>query len=241
MFFRKKDKITIDKEAIEKQLKHIAFIMDGNGRWAKAHGLPREGGHKVGASVFEKITRHCFDRGIQTVTVYAFSTENWSRPQKEVDAIMKLLSDYLDYAEKKFKDYDARLVILGDKSRLSAELQEKIARIEQVSADRSHILNIALNYGARAELVHACNELIAQGKTSVTEEDLSSHLYTRDCTDPDLVVRTGGDYRISNFLLWQSAYAEFYFTKTLWPDLSTEELDRAICDFCGRHRRFGGL
>lgn len=241
MFFRKKDKMIFDKETVASQLRHIAFIMDGNGRWAKAHGLPREGGHKVGATVFEKITRHCFDRGIQTVTVYAFSTENWSRPQKEVDAIMALLSDYLDYAEKKFKDYDARLVILGDKTRLSADLQEKIARIERASADRSHILNIALNYGARAELVHACNELIAQGKTSVTEQDLSDHLYTRGCADPDLVVRTGGDYRISNFLLWQSAYAEFYFTKTLWPDFSTDEVDRAISDFCGRHRRFGGL
>lgn len=241
MFFRKKDKMIFDKETVASQLRHIAFIMDGNGRWAKAHGLPREGGHKVGATVFEKITRHCFDRGIQTVTVYAFSTENWSRPQKEVDAIMALLSDYLDYAEKKIKDYDARLVILGDKTRLSADLQEKIARIERASADRSHTLNIALNYGARAELVHACNELIAQGKTSVTEQDLSDHLYTRGCADPDLVVRTGGDYRISNFLLWQSAYAEFYFTKTLWPDFSTDEVDRAISEFCGRHRRFGGL
>ncbi|MBQ9736557.1 MAG: di-trans,poly-cis-decaprenylcistransferase [Clostridia bacterium] len=241
MFFRKRSKKTIDKDAVAARLQHIAFIMDGNGRWAKAHGLPREGGHKVGATVFEKITRHCFDRGIRVVTVYAFSTENWSRPQKEVDAIMALLSDYLDYAEKKFKDYDARLVILGDKSRLSAELQEKIDRIERASADRGHVLNIALNYGARNELVSACNELIRAGKSTVTEADISDALYTRGCPDPDLVVRTGGDVRISNFLLWQSAYAEFYFTKTLWPDLSTDEVDRAIYDFCGRHRRFGGL
>ena len=198
-------------------------------------------GHQKGAAVFEKITLHCFSRGIHAVTVYAFSTENWSRPQKEVDAIMKLLSDYLDFAEQKFKDYDARLIVLGDKSRFSPELQEKINRIEQASLGRTHILNIALNYGARDELVHACNALIAEKKTAVTADDIAAHLYTAPSGDPDLVVRTGGDLRISNFLLWQSAYAEFYITKTLWPDLTTKEVDVAISDFCGRHRRFGGL
>lgn len=242
LFRKKKSKETVLlPENIGDTLRHIAFIMDGNGRWAKARSLPREMGHKKGAAVFEKITLHCFSRGIRAVTVYAFSTENWSRPQKEVDAIMALLSEYLDYAAEKFKDYDARLVILGDKSRLSPELREKAERIEKMSCDRKHILNIALNYGARDEITHACNQLIAEGKTFVTGEDIASHLYTASSGDPDLVVRTGGDFRISNFLLWQSAYAEFYFTKTLWPDLTENEVDAAIADFLGRHRRFGGL
>ncbi len=242
LFRKKKSKETLShSENVGESLRHIAFIMDGNGRWAKARSLPREMGHKKGASVFERITLHCFSRGIHTVTVYAFSTENWSRPQKEVDAIMALLSEYLDYAQEKFKDYDARLVILGDKSRLSPELRAKAERIEETSRDRHYVLNIALNYGARDEIVSACNRLIAEGKTSVTKEDISSHLYTAASGDPDLVVRTGGDFRISNFLLWQSAYAEFYFTKTLWPDLTEEEVDAAIADFFSRHRRFGGL
>ena len=241
MIFHRKRKTDTLPPNVGDTLRHIAFIMDGNGRWAKKRGLPRELGHQKGASVFENITLHCFSRGIHAVTVYAFSTENWSRPQKEVDAIMKLLSDYLDFAEQKFKDYDARLIVLGDKSRFSPDLQEKIDRIERASLGRSHILNIALNYGARDELVHAFNALMAEKKTVVTAQDIAQHLYTAPSGDPDLIVRTGGDLRISNFLLWQSAYAEFYFTKTLWPDFTTNEVDAAISDFCGRHRRFGGL
>ena len=164
MLFRKKRKTVEIPPDVGEYLSHIAFIMDGNGRWAKRRALPREAGHKVGASVFEKITLHCFDRGIRSVTVYAFSTENWSRPQKEVDAIMELLSDYLDYAEKKFKDYDARIVVIGDKSRLSEPLRQKAERIERLSAGRKHTLNLAINYGARDELVRACNLLISEGK-----------------------------------------------------------------------------
>ena len=241
MFFFKKSKAPQIPHDVGEYLSHIAFIMDGNGRWAKKRAMPREAGHKAGAAVFEKITLHCFARGIRAVTVYAFSTENWSRPQREVDAIMTLLSDYLEYAEKKFRDYDAEIVVIGDKSRLSATLQEKISTIETTSRGRTHRLNIAINYGARDELVYACNALIAEGKTQVTQADIASHLYTAASGDPDLVVRTGGDLRISNFLLWQSAYAEFYFTPTLWPDLKEKEVDAAIADFLGRHRRFGGL
>lgn len=241
MLFRKRRKSVEIPTDVGEYLSHIAFIMDGNGRWAQKRALPREAGHKVGASVFEKITLHCFARGIRSVTVYAFSTENWSRPQKEVDAIMALLSDYLDYAEKKFKDYDAQIVIIGDKSRLSEALRKKAQRIENISAGRKHTLNLAINYGARDELVRACNALIAEGKTVIEERDIASHLYTAESGDPDLIVRTGGDLRISNFLLWQAAYAEFYFTKTLWPDLTKDEVDEAISDFLGRHRRFGGL
>lgn len=242
LFGKKKSKATPHvPENVGDSLRHIAFIMDGNGRWAKARSMPREMGHKKGASVFERITLHCFSRGIRAVTVYAFSTENWSRPKAEVDAIMSLLSDYIDYAEKKFKEYDARLVFLGDKAALTPELRAKAERIEEMSKDRSRVLNIALNYGARDEIVSACNRLIAEGKHFVTRDDIASHLYTAASGDPDLVVRTGGDFRISNFLLWQSAYAEFYFTKTLWPDLTEAEVDAAIADFLGRHRRFGGL
>ncbi len=241
MLFRKKRKAQQIPENVGEYLSHIAFIMDGNGRWAKRRGLPREAGHKVGASTFEKVTLHCFSRGIRTVTVYAFSTENWSRPQKEVDAIMALLSEYLDSAERKFKEYDTQIVLIGDKSRLSPELRAKAERIEDSSRGCKNMLNLAINYGARDELVHACNALIAEGKTHVTAEDISSHLYTSASPDPDLVVRTGGDVRVSNFLLWQSAYAEFYFTPVLWPDLSTRDVDAAIADFLGRQRRFGGV
>jgi len=238
LFGRKKRKAA---DIAPSTLKHIAFIMDGNGRWAKKRGLPREAGHKKGAEVFESTVRYCFDRGISTVTVYAFSTENWSRPKHEVDAIMELLLRYLDYAEKSFKDYDARLCFLGDKLPLPIALREKAQRLEELTRDRKHTLNIALNYGARAEITNAVNRLLDEGKKGVTEKDISAYLYTATSPDPDLIVRTGGDYRISNFLLWQAAYAEFYFTPTLWPDLTTTEIDEAIADFEGRHRRFGGL
>jgi undecaprenyl diphosphate synthase len=203
--------------------------------------MPREGGHKKGAEVFDRIVRHCFARGVSYVTVYAFSTENWSRPQREVNSIMELLSRYLDYAAEKFKDYDVSLVFLGDKTRLNRELREKAEHLEKVSVGHPRVLNIALNYGARDELLHAFHALLEEGKSSVTAEDISSHLYTAASPDPDLIVRTGGDYRISNFLLWQVAYAEFYFTPTLWPDLTEKEVDAAMEDFCHRHRRFGGL
>ena len=241
MLFRKKGKAEKIPEQVGEYLSHIAFIMDGNGRWAKRRGLPREAGHKAGASVFETVTLHCFARGIRTVTVYAFSTENWSRPQKEVDAIMALLSEYLDSAERKFREYDTQIVVIGDKSRLSPSLRAKAERIEESSRGCKNVLNLAINYGARDELVHACNCLIAEGKTFVTTEDISSRLYTAASPDPDLVVRTGGDLRISNFLLWQSAYAELYFTPILWPDLRPRDVDAAIEEFLRRERRFGGV
>jgi undecaprenyl diphosphate synthase len=175
------------------------------------------------------------------VTVYAFSTENWSRPAEEVAGIMRLLGDFLDEGLARVVEDDARIRFLGDKAPLSPELREKAERIERLSENGKWTVNIALNYGGRAELVYAFNRLLASGKTAVTEADISSALYTADSPDPDLVVRTGGDLRISNFLLWQSAYAEYYFTPTLWPDLDERELCRAFSDFCKRHRRFGGL
>lgn len=220
---------------------HIAFIMDGNGRWAKKRGMPREYGHIKGAEKFKEIVRHCGDIGIDTVTVYAFSTENWNRPENEVSALMKLLSQYIEGAKNELEENKIRFIFLGDKSKLSDELRTKAEELENLSRDYKLKLNIALNYGGRAELVHAFNSLLREGKTEITERDISEHLYTKDSPDPDLIVRTGGDFRISNFLLYQAAYAELCFTKTLWPDLTNKEIDEIVEDFSSRHRRFGGL
>ena len=226
---------------VDARLTHIAFIMDGNGRWAKKRSMPREFGHVNGAKNFKKVIRYCGDIGIKMITVYAFSTENWKRPQHEVDAIMGLLSDYIDDAVASMDENNIRLVFLGDKSIFPAPLREKIDNVEEISKDKDLLLNIALNYGARAEITHACNTLIDSGKKNVTEADVASALYTAHCPDPDLIVRTGGDIRLSNFLLWQAAYAELYFTDTLWPDLSPHEIDHIVADFYRRKRRFGGL
>ena len=222
---------------VDEKLKHIAFIMDGNGRWAKARNMPREFGHKHGAQVFRDLTEYCHKIGIKYITVYAFSTENWKRPKREVDAIMKLLDEYLE----KQRPENASIRFIGDVSRLDGRLAEKIQKMEEETAGHDSVLNVAMNYGSRAEIVNAFNKLIAEGKTEVTAEDINSALYTGDCPDPDLIVRTGGDLRISNFLLWQAAYSELYFTDTLWPDMTENDVDKAIEDFYSRKRRFGGL
>ncbi len=225
------------KYVIDERLRHIAFIMDGNGRWATKRGLPREFGHREGAKTFRKITDYCEEIGIKYVTVYAFSTENWKRPKREVDAIMKLLDEYLDGK----KSQRAAFNFIGDIGALDQKLQDKIHRLEKETEGRELLLNVALNYGSRAEIAHAVNKLIAEGKNEITEDDISSHIYTSTSPDPDLIVRTGGDIRISNFLLWQSAYSELYFTDTLWPDMTGDDVDRAIIEFYSRKRRFGGL
>ena len=237
MFFKKKE----IKAVVDDRLKHIAFIMDGNGRWAKKRSMPREFGHSAGAKVFKKIIRYCGDRGVKIITVYAFSTENWKRPEKEVNSIMNLLSDYIDDAVASVDENNIQLHFLGDMSIFPENIQKKIANAEAVSADKELVLNIALNYGARAEIAHACEVLIASGKEKISENDVQNALYTAHCDDPDLIVRTGGDLRLSNFLLWQAAYAEFYFTDTLWPDLSEHEIDKIIDDFYSRKRRYGGI
>ena len=223
--------------AVDEKLRHIAFIMDGNGRWATKRGLPREFGHKKGVEVFREITEYCHKIGVQCVTVYAFSTENWKRPKREVDAIMNLLDEYLD----KSSNEDVRVQFIGDVSVLDEKLKNKINSVEQRTAGGKSILNVALNYGSRAELVNAFNKLAASGKTEIMESDINDALYTYNCPDPDLIVRTGGDLRISNFLLWQAAYSELYFTNTLWPDMTSDDVDAAIEDFYSRKRRFGGL
>lgn len=222
-------------------INHIAFIMDGNGRWAKKRGMPREVGHRYGAEVFRKIMRRCCELGIKAATFYVFSTENWKRPKKEVDAILALLDKYLDECEKEVMKNDVRFVFLGDMSVFSQSIRDKIAYIENVSKNNTYIANLALNYGGRSEIVHAVNSLTKSGKTSFTEDDITSALYTKDSPPLDLIVRTGGDLRISNFLLWQAAYAEFYFTDKLWPELTAGDVDEIVNNFTGRSRRFGGV
>lgn len=230
--------ITTDTQLLPR---HIGFIMDGNGRWAKKRGMPREYGHRFGAETFRKIMEYCGDIGIEAATFYVFSTENWKRPQKEIDSIMKLLNKYLDECEEKVLKNNVRFVFLGDKGVFPEDMRAKMIDIEEKSKKNKKIVNLALNYGGRDEIAMAVNKLIAEGKTSVSEADISASLYTADSPELDLIVRTGGDMRISNFLLWQSAYAELYFADVLWPDFSTDDVDAAINNFMSRKRRFGGV
>ncbi len=220
------------------ELEHIAFIMDGNGRWAKKRGLPREAGHKVGAENFKKIVRYSKSIGIRACTVYAFSTENIKRPKREVEAIFKL---FLDYIVEAANEDDIEFKFIGEPAQLSESIGNSAKKLEESTAGRPYRLNIAMNYGGRAEIVTAVNKLIAAGKNNVTEEDISSEVYTAGCPDPDLIVRTGNEERISNFLLWQSAYSEFYFSEKMWPEFSPSDVDDAIYDFALRSRRWGDV
>ena len=221
--------------------KHVAFIMDGNGRWAKKRLLPREHGHAVGAKKFKEIVQHCADIGVEYVTVYAFSTENWKRPKTEVDAIMQLFRDYIREAIRDFEKQDIRILFIGNRSIFDEELKKEMETAEKLTADRHKTLCIAINYGGRGEIVDAVNKMIANGKTSVTEEDITREIYSGAVPPPDMIIRTGGEIRLSNFLLWQSAYAEYYFTDVLWPDYSSKDVDEAVAAFYGRKRRFGGV
>ena len=236
MLFKKRNKLP------ENLPEHIAIIMDGNGRWAKKRGLPRTSGHSAGAKTFQNIARYCNKIGIKYLTVYAFSTENWKRPKDEVDAIMKLLHDYL-VDSVNFKDENIRVRFLGDLSRLSDELNGLIADAENNSKNATGLnLNVALNYGGRDEIVNAVRKLAAKSAdlTALTEQELSDNLYTSGMPDPDLIIRPSGEYRLSNYLIWQSAYAEYWFTDTLWPDFSEKDIDKAIISFASRDRRYGG-
>ena len=232
--FSKRNKIT----KVDDKLKHIAFIMDGNGRWAQKRLAPRSLGHKYGASAFKRVVRYCFELGIKIVTTYAFSTENWSRPKSEVDSIIQLLHEY---TAEVIEDGRIRIRFIGERKNLSRELLDVIENAEEVTKDREYQLNIAFNYGGRSEIVNACNRLIAEGKTEVTENDVSNNLYTSGLPDPDLIIRTAGEIRMSNFLLWQLAYSEFYFTDVLWPDFDKKHLLTAIESFYKRERRYGGI
>ena len=221
---------------------HIAFIMDGNGRWAKKRMMPRTYGHNEGTKTIRKIALEANRLGVKAMTVYAFSTENWKRPKVEIQAIMRLFRKYLLDAFEEAKNNNMVIHILGDRSVFSPSLQNLMNDVEKQSASNTGtVVNMAMNYGSRAEIVHAVNTLLLAGKTSVTEEDITAALYTAHCPPPDMIVRTGGELRLSNFLLWQSAYAELYFTDTLWPDLTNDDINGAITDFYHRKRRFGGV
>ncbi len=226
---------------------HIGIIMDGNGRWAKKRGLPRFAGHKAGADAFKRTVRYCNRIGIRYLTVYAFSTENWARPKKEVDAIIELLRDYLRDAEN-YKKENVRVRFIGDISVFDEEIQRRIAESEQESEDFTGLrLNIAVNYGGKAEIVHAVREIVRDVENgsllpdAIDEEAVDSRLYTRGQPPVDLVIRPSGEYRLSNFMIWQSAYAEFVFMDVLWPDFSPHDMNRALWEYAGRNRRFGGV
>ena len=221
---------------------HVGIIMDGNGRWAKKRGLPRTAGHSSGAKTFQKIARYCNKIGIKYLTVYAFSTENWKRPKDEVDAIMKLLHDYL-VDSVNFKDENIKVKFLGDLTMLDDELNRLIKKAEDDSKEATGLnLNIALNYGGRDEIIRTVRKMAERGDNlaELTESMLSDNLYTAGMPDTDLIIRPSGEYRLSNFLIWQSAYAEYWFTDRLWPDFSEKDIDEAISAFSKRDRRYGG-
>ena len=227
---------------------HVGIIMDGNGRWAKKRGLPRSAGHTAGAQTFRKITRYCSNIGIKYLTVYAFSTENWKRPQNEVDALMKLFSSYLEESLRDFREDSIKIRFIGDTSAFSPSLQKLIADNEDISKEREGmVLNIAMNYGGRAELIHAMRTLAQDaidGKIKpedIDESAVSDRLYTCGEPDPDLIIRPSGENRTSNFLLWQSAYAEYVIMDVLWPDFKESDMDAALIEYAKRNRRFGGV
>ena len=223
--------------------RHIGIIMDGNGRWAKNRGLPRTAGHVQGAKTFKKCVGFCRDLGVECVTFYAFSTENWKRPKSEVDAIMKLFGQYLDDATKMTKE-NAKFVFLGDPSPLSDELKKKIITVTEASAGNNGIVCcIAINYGGRDDIVHAVRRIVNEGTPAeeINEELISERLYTSGLPEVDLIIRPSGEQRLSNFLIWQAAYAEYVFMDVLWPDFEKSDLEFALSEFLKRNRRFGGV
>ena len=222
--------------------RHISIIMDGNGRWAQRRGLPRSAGHKAGAETFRRIARYCKDLGVEYLTVYAFSTENWKRPAEEVGTIMGLLEKYLLDSIAEMEEDRIRLRFFGDLSALSPRLQELIARTAEIAGRLPGCFqaNVCLNYGGRDEIVRAARALAESGE-EWSEENLERHLDSAGIPDPELIIRPGGEYRVSNFLLWQSAYAEYVFSPKLWPDFQTEDIDDAITRYRTRDRRFGGV
>ncbi len=246
MFFRKKKSIeALDPNNIPQ---HIGIIMDGNGRWAKSKGLPRSAGHRAGAETLKKIVKYCNKIGVKCVTAYAFSTENWNRPRAEVDTLMELLYNYLQQVEEQFGGTNVILKVIGDRSALSDKINAAIDHAEEyTSKNTGLVLNVALNYGGRAEITEAAKALadkIAKGKRTlrdVSEQDLNELMYTRGLPEVDLIIRPSGEYRLSNFLLWQAAYAEFWFSNINWPDFSEKDMYQAILDYQKRNRRFGKI
>lgn len=227
---------------------HVAIILDGNGRWAKAKGMPRNYGHMQGAKVVEDILVDARDMGIKYLTVYAFSTENWSRPEAEVSALMTILRQYLKTSIKKSMKNNVRCRVIGDRSRLSQDIQDAIAELEQATAGNTGLtFSIAINYGSRDEILRSVKKIaerVLAGEISpqdITEKMIADNLDTDYLPDPDLLIRTCNEQRISNFLLWQCAYTEFYYTPVAWPDFNKEELQKAVDSYAGRNRKYGGL
>ncbi len=231
--------------------RHIGVIMDGNGRWAKQQGLKRSEGHKEGAKVFRTICDYAAELGIECMTFYAFSTENWKRPADEVSAIMNLFRDYLSEAQEREEENEAkgmRIRYIGDRAALPEDIVNMIDLLESRSADKHSItINLAVNYGGRDELLHAVKEIAKKVEAGelksddISLKDIDGNLYTAGLPDPDLIIRPSGEYRLSNFLIWQAAYSEFWFSDILWPDFTTDDLDKAIIDYSNRNRRFGGV
>ncbi len=245
--FKKKTVIN-DKIDYDNIPQHIGIIMDGNGRWAKRRGLPRSAGHAAGAKTLDHITRCAEKLGVKYVTVYAFSTENWKRPKDEVESLMKLMISYLDDYKRVLGGENIRIRIIGKRDELSDEINEKIDIVEENTKDNDKItLVIAVNYGGREELVNATKKICSDalnGKISVddiSEDMINANLYTSFMPDPDFIIRPSGELRLSNFLMWQSAYSEFWFSDICWPDFTEKDLHKAIIDYQNRNRRFGGV
>lgn len=241
--FRKKK---INEEKLKVPV-HIAIIPDGNRRWAKKRSLPTKAGHKEGAETFRRVVEAAAEMGIKYVTFYAFSTENWNRSKEEVDTLMEMLLSFLKNAEKELGGNNVKIKVIGRRTELSEELKREILRVEKITLKNNNIIvNIAINYGGRDEIltgVRNIAEKVRRGEISpqsITEDDISASLYTKDIPEPDLLIRTSGESRISNFLLWQLAYTELYFADVLWPDFSKEHLKAAVQEYGKRNRRFGG-
>lgn len=233
---------TEEREPLTRVPTHVAIIMDGNGRWAKAHGLPRVAGHRAGTENIRRILEACVDFGVKILTIYAFSTENWSRPPEEVESLMRLFGEVIDRETKRLKAQGVQIRHVGSLDRIPEHLKTKMLwAIDETKDNDRLILNVAFNYGGRAEIVNAVRRIIADGLTpeQVTEEVFSSYLYTAGLPDPDLIIRTAGEMRLSNFLIWQSAYAEYYSTPVYWPDFDREELYKALLAYSQRERRYG--
>ena len=221
---------------------HIAFILDGNGRWAKRKGLSRTMGHKAGIVACKATVQNCFDLGIKVVSFYAFSTENWGRPKEEINSIFTLIRDFVKTDLNEIYNYDVKLVVSGDYSKFPSDLVNALEEcLEKTKNGKTFILNLCINYGGRAEIVRAVNNIIKDNVNNVDEQVFSNYLYTANLPDPDFIVRTSGEQRISNYMLWQCAYSEFYFPKVMWPDFDKSELLKAIKEYQKRNRRFGKI
>lgn len=220
----------------------VAFIIDGNGRWAKKRGMPRLFGHRAGIKAVEKTIDNAEKMGLKQVSFFCFSTENWNRPKDEVDGLFKLFRDFLKTHAKQYKQRDIRFVFCGSRDKIEQDILDMIDNLQKETKDcKKMTVCLCINYGGRFDIVQAVNKLLLEGKKSVTEAEFSKYLLTGELKNPDLIVRTSGEIRISNFMLYQMAYSEFYFTKTYWPDFDQKELEKAIIEFQGRNRRFGSI